>query len=98
MDKFNVTRPVESLQVRPKSSWMTRSPFEKPPVESTLISPFDPEPSDHPVLPDPPAVGHVGAPALHCLLLGLLRVPLDQVFTSCTDTFFHFISISLLPL
>lgn len=59
-------------------------PFN-PALESTLISPFDPEPSDHPVLPDPPAVGHVGAPALHRLLLGLLRVPLDQVVTSCRE-------------
>lgn len=43
---------------------------------------FDPEPGDYPVLPNPSAVGHVSAPALHRLLLGLLRVPLDQVFTS----------------
>lgn len=38
-----------------------------------------PEPGHHPVPADPSAVGDVGAPALHRLLLGLLRIPLDQV-------------------
>ena len=37
------------------------------------------EPSHYPVPADPSAVGDVGAPALHRLLLSLLRIPLDQV-------------------
>lgn len=72
MDKFNVTRPVESLEVRVRDQLCD---FEAPFLSLfcvKIILPSNPEPSHYPVLPNPSAVGDVGAPALHRLLLSLL--------------------------
>lgn len=74
MDKFNVTKPVEYLNVsRRHSSQLLLCSF------SLTRFVCSAEPHRHAVLPDPAALGLLRLAAHHRLLLRLLRGPLDQV-------------------
>lgn len=76
IDKFNVTRPIDYLNVsRTGFHSLSCAQSSAPTVISLSLA----EPNHQPVLPHPPAVVLLCSAAHHCLLFYYRRGPLEQV-------------------
>lgn len=76
IDKFNVTRPIDYLNVSLAGCHLLNC---APILAPTVVSLSPAEPNHQPVLPHPPAVVLLCSAAHHCLLFYYRRGPLEQV-------------------
>lgn len=85
IDKFNVTRPIQYLNVSHAGFHSSNCAQSSAP---TVVSLSPAEPNHQPVLPHSPAVVLLCSAAHHCLLFYYRRGPLEQV-RACTHAVFR---------